>query len=74
MTTNETPSPVRRLLPADISDLLNLALPAYLATLDLAGFPRLLPIWFLWENGNFYLPHLIGFRISSKRERKKGMR
>ena len=55
MATNGTPSPVRRLLPAEITGLLNLALPASLATLDPAGFPRILPIWFLWEDGSFYL-------------------
>jgi general stress protein 26 len=35
--------------------LLNLAIPAHLATLDPAGFPRIVPLWFLWEDGCFYL-------------------
>ena len=55
MATNESPSKVRKLTPDEISDVLNFALPAYLATLDPVGFPRVLPIWFLWENGIFYL-------------------
>jgi hypothetical protein len=54
MATNETPTPVRRWSPAEISDFLNLALPAAVGTLEPAGFPRVLPMWFLWENGNLY--------------------
>ena len=55
MATNGTPSLVRRLVPAEVTGLLNHPLPAFLATLDPAGFPRVLPIWFLWEDGSFYL-------------------
>src|SRR5215471_21651559 len=57
MTTNthDTPPPARRLLPQEIADLLNLAIPAHLATLDPDGFPRIVPLWFLWEDGSFYL-------------------
>lgn len=55
MATNDTPPSARRLSPQEIADLLNLAIPAHLATLDPAGFPRIIPIWFLWEDGNFYL-------------------
>ena len=55
MATNDTPPSARRLLPQEIADLLNLAIPAHLATLDPAGFPRIIPIWFLWEDGSFYL-------------------
>jgi nitroimidazol reductase NimA-like FMN-containing flavoprotein (pyridoxamine 5'-phosphate oxidase superfamily) len=55
MATNQTPSPVRKLTPQEITDVLNLAIPAHLSTLDPAGFPRILPIWFLWEDGGFYL-------------------
>jgi nitroimidazol reductase NimA-like FMN-containing flavoprotein (pyridoxamine 5'-phosphate oxidase superfamily) len=55
MATNQTPSPVRKLTSQEITDLLNLAIPAYLSTLDPASFPRIVPIWFLWENGSFYL-------------------
>ena len=53
MATN-TPS-VRRLTQQEIADLVSLAMPAHLATLDPAGFPRVIPIWFLWEDGSFYL-------------------
>jgi nitroimidazol reductase NimA-like FMN-containing flavoprotein (pyridoxamine 5'-phosphate oxidase superfamily) len=55
MAMNQTPSPVRPLQPQEITDLLTLAIPAYLSTLDPAGFPRIVPIWFLWEDGSFYL-------------------
>ena len=54
MATNETPTPVRPWSPAQISDFLNHALPASVGTLEPAGFPRVLPMWFLWENGNVY--------------------
>jgi nitroimidazol reductase NimA-like FMN-containing flavoprotein (pyridoxamine 5'-phosphate oxidase superfamily) len=55
MATDDTPTPVRTLSPQEIAHLLHLAIPAHLATLDPAGFPRITPIWFLWENGIFYM-------------------
>ena len=55
MATDDTPTPTRTLTPQERADLLNLAIPAHLATLDPAGFPRIIPIWFLWEDGIFYL-------------------
>ena len=55
MATDDTPTPVRTLSQQEIAGLLHLAIPAHLATLDPAGFPRILPIWFLWEEGSFYL-------------------
>ena len=55
MTTNDPPAPARPLTQQERADLLSLAMPAHLATLDPAGFPRVLPIWFLWEEGIFYL-------------------
>ena len=55
MATDDTPTPLRTLSQQEITHLLNLALPAHLATLDPAGFPRITPIWFLWEDGSFYL-------------------
>jgi len=55
MATDDTPTPLRKLSQQEIAHLLNLAIPAHLATLDSAGFPRLTPIWFLWEDGIFYL-------------------
>jgi nitroimidazol reductase NimA-like FMN-containing flavoprotein (pyridoxamine 5'-phosphate oxidase superfamily) len=55
MATDDPPTPARTLTPQERADVLNLAIPAHLATLDPAGFPRIIPIWFLWENGIFYL-------------------
>ncbi len=55
MATNDSPAPVRSLTQQEIVDLTSLAIPAHLATLDPAGFPRIIPIWFLWEDGIFYL-------------------
>lgn len=55
MASNDAPNPLRTLTQQEIADLLNLAIPAHLATLDLAGFPRITPIWFLWEDGIFYM-------------------
>ncbi len=55
IATDSTSTPVRTLTPQEIVHLLNLAIPAHLATLDPAGFPRITPIWFLWEDGVFYM-------------------
>src|SRR5258707_8748484 len=55
MAKDDTLTPLRKLSQQEIADLLNLAIPAHLATLDPAGFPRIIPIWFLWEDGIFYL-------------------
>lgn len=39
-------------------------MPAHLATLDSDGFPHITPLWFVWEDGAFYMtsiadrPHL----------------
>jgi len=55
MATNDTPPPVRTLTQQERADLTSLAIPAHLATLDPAGFPRVIPIWFFWEEGIFYL-------------------
>ena len=55
MAPNDQPAPARSLTQHEIADMLAQAVPAYLATLDLAGFPRVIPIWFLWEDGIFYL-------------------
>jgi len=55
MATDDTPTPARTLTPQERADVLNLAIPAHLATLDPAGFPCIIPIWFLWEDGIFYL-------------------
>lgn len=55
MAKDDTLTPLRKLSQQEIADLLNLAIPAHLATLDPAGFPRITPIWFLWEEGIFYM-------------------
>ena len=55
MATDDTSTLVRKLTPQEVADLTALAIPAHLATLDPAGFPRITPIWFLWEDGIFYM-------------------
>jgi nitroimidazol reductase NimA-like FMN-containing flavoprotein (pyridoxamine 5'-phosphate oxidase superfamily) len=55
MAIDDTLTPLRTLSQQEIAHLLNLAIPAHLATLDPAGFPRITPIWFLWEDGIFYM-------------------
>jgi nitroimidazol reductase NimA-like FMN-containing flavoprotein (pyridoxamine 5'-phosphate oxidase superfamily) len=39
----------------EIEDVLALDVPARLATIDPDGYPRITPIWFVWENGAFYM-------------------
>ena len=55
MAPNDQPAPAHPLTQHEIADMLAQAVPAHLATLDPAGFPRVIPIWFLWEDGIFYL-------------------
>ncbi len=55
MALDDAPPPLRKLSQQEIAHVLNLAIPAQLATLDPAGFPRITPIWFLWEDGMFYM-------------------
>ena len=55
MAADDNLPPLRPLSQQEIADVLSLAIPAYLATLDAAGFPRITPIWFLWEDGIFYM-------------------
>lgn len=52
MATNETP--VRRWSKAPAQRLPEPRSPACVGTLEPAGFPRVLPMWFLWENANVY--------------------
>jgi hypothetical protein len=48
---------------ADVfEDLLRLDVPAHLGTLDRRGYPRITPIWFLFEDGTFYMTSLVGKR------------
>jgi nitroimidazol reductase NimA-like FMN-containing flavoprotein (pyridoxamine 5'-phosphate oxidase superfamily) len=54
----------RRLRASEIETLLALDVPARLATLDREGFPHVTPLWFVWDQGAFYMtsiadrPHL----------------
>ena len=54
----------RKLDARETADLLAFDRPAHLATLDRAGFPHVTPLWFLWEDGAFFMtsiadrPHL----------------
>ncbi|MFC9472689.1 pyridoxamine 5'-phosphate oxidase family protein [Nocardia sp. NPDC056952] len=55
---------MRRLEVPEIGELLGLDAVAHLSTIDSQGYPHVTPIWFLWEDGRFYLtsypgrPHL----------------
>ncbi len=59
---------IARLDPAGIAALLALDIPARLATIDPDGYPRVTPIWFMWEGGAFWMssvegqPHLRNLR------------
>jgi nitroimidazol reductase NimA-like FMN-containing flavoprotein (pyridoxamine 5'-phosphate oxidase superfamily) len=54
----------RELDRGEIEALLSLEVPARLATLDGDGFPHVTPLWFVWQEGAFYMtsiadrPHL----------------
>jgi nitroimidazol reductase NimA-like FMN-containing flavoprotein (pyridoxamine 5'-phosphate oxidase superfamily) len=55
MTANNPLTPARKLTSQEVADLTALAIPAHLATFDLTGFPRVIPLWFLWEDEIFYM-------------------
>lgn len=46
--------------------------PAHLGTVDPAGFPQVTPIWFIWEDGAFYMsslphrPHVARLRANAR--------
>jgi PPOX class probable F420-dependent enzyme len=44
----------------DLRSLLALDVPAHLATLDADGYPRITPLWFVWEDGAFYMTSVDG--------------
>lgn len=48
----------RQLGDDEIAALLELDVPARLATLDRDGYPCVIPIWFLWADGAFYMTSL----------------
>jgi PPOX class probable F420-dependent enzyme len=52
--------PIRALGQDEIEELLALDVPAQLATIDSDGFPRITPIWFLWQDGAFHMTSVEG--------------
>ncbi len=48
----------RRLSDAELEELLDAVVPCHLATIDAAGFPRITPLWFVWEDGAFWMTSL----------------
>ena len=63
---------VRRLSEAEIAELLAGDYVARLSTIDAAGFPHVTPLWFVWDNGTFFLasdagrPHLHRIRANPR--------
>lgn len=57
-----------RLHSEELSRVVTLDVPARLGWLDPDGFPRVTPLWFLYEDGAFYMtsvpdkPHVAGLR------------
>lgn len=62
----------RRLIQAEIDELLHGDHVARLATFDAAGYPHVTPLWFLWEQEVFHLasdtarPHLARIRANPR--------
>jgi nitroimidazol reductase NimA-like FMN-containing flavoprotein (pyridoxamine 5'-phosphate oxidase superfamily) len=54
------PHPPRALTEEETALLLARDIPAHLATLDAAGFPRITPIWFVFAEGAFYMTSVAG--------------
>lgn len=48
----------RRLPDGEVAEILALDMPARLATVDPDGFPRITPIWFLWDGEAFRMTSL----------------
>jgi PPOX class probable F420-dependent enzyme len=48
----------RSLTDGEVAQLLATDAVAYLATLGKDGFPQVTPIWFVWEDGAFYMTSL----------------
>jgi nitroimidazol reductase NimA-like FMN-containing flavoprotein (pyridoxamine 5'-phosphate oxidase superfamily) len=49
----------RRLDAREVDALLALDVPAHLATLDSHGFPHITPLWFIWDDGAFYMTSIV---------------
>lgn len=56
------PPPARHLSRDEIAEVLGLDIPAHLGTLAASGFPRITSIWFLYEEGVFYMTSVSGRR------------
>jgi PPOX class probable F420-dependent enzyme len=54
------PPPIERLDSTGIASVLALDIPAHLATTDPEGYPRITPIWFIWEAGAFWMTSVEG--------------
>ncbi|MFG3523997.1 pyridoxamine 5'-phosphate oxidase family protein [Nocardia nova] len=63
---------MRRLHDTEIAELLSLDVVAHLATVDAAGYPHVVPIWFLWAHNRFHVtsyadrPHLDRIRTDPR--------
>lgn len=51
---------LNRLDATEVAALLALDIPAHLATTDADGYPRITPIWFVWEDGAFRMTSVEG--------------
>jgi hypothetical protein len=56
------PKPARQLSRDEIAQVLSLDAPAHLGTLAARGFPRITAIWFLYDDGVFYMTSVKGRR------------
>lgn len=56
------PQPARQLSATEIAEVLDLDIPAHLGTVSARGFPRISAIWFLYEDGVFYMTSVTGKR------------
>jgi nitroimidazol reductase NimA-like FMN-containing flavoprotein (pyridoxamine 5'-phosphate oxidase superfamily) len=48
----------RQLTACEIEELLAAPVPCRLATIDRDGFPRVTPLWFVWDGGHFWMTSL----------------
>lgn len=62
MADRPQPQPARHLNSGETAETLSLDVPAHLGTLDARGFPRITAIWFLYEDGVFYMTSISGRR------------
>jgi len=51
---------IREMTESEIVKLLSRDVPARLATLDPDGYPRITPIWFLWQDDAFFMTSVAG--------------